>query len=133
MYAIRSYYAIDDNGFVSGANTYFWANVDKLMNLAKKHEIYIMPALFSFDIVKTDHTSYSKWNKWIVSKNNVQSYIDNVLNPLVAKYDNNDYLLGWEICNEPEWLGDNQIGSHDYRDMIRFHGMMAAAIRNNFV
>ncbi len=122
---------INEAGLVTGANSYFWTNVDKIMKLAQKHKMYIMPALFSFDIVKLNYSTGGRWRKWVESKENVQSYIDKILIPLVEKYDNFDYLLGWEICNEPEWMADNNAGNHNYTELIRFHGMMAAAVHKN--
>ena len=40
------------------------------------------------------------------------------------------FLLGWEICNEPEWIFENA-GSHGgmtFEDVQKMHAMIAAAI-----
>jgi len=123
---------IDDNGYVSGANDLFWEHMDVLMSLASKNKVYVMPALFSFDITKETYSTHNKWRLFLQSKENIQSYIDNVLTPLVKRYENEPYLLGWEICNEPEWMFENsEHGPQEFSDIQLFHALLAAAIHKN--
>ena len=89
--------------------------------------------LLSFDITKTYHTKAELWQKWLSSEENVQSFIDNVLIDLIKRYENEPYLLGWEICNEPEWIFENKSehGNMTFEDVQKMHAMIAAAIHKN--
>ncbi|WP_068473310.1 Ig-like domain-containing protein [Saccharicrinis aurantiacus] len=123
---------IDATGFVDGTNDIFWDHMDHLMNVSEENEVYVMPALFSFDITKDGYATTAEWRKWIQSEANIQSYIDNVLIPMLERYDNRTYLLAWEICNEPEWMFENsEHGPQEFNDVQKMHAMLAAAIHEN--
>lgn len=123
---------IDANGYVSGASALFWEHMDKLFEASRTHQVYLLPALFSFDITKQSYSTSAQWRAFIQDPANIQSYIDNVLIPLVQRYEDEPYLLGWEICNEPEWMFENsEHGPQSFADVQRFHALLAAAIHNN--
>lgn len=123
---------IDDSGHVSGTNDIFWDHMDHLMNVSEQNGVYLIPALFSFDITKDGYKTTQQWRKWIQSEENIQSYIDNVLIPMVKRYDNRKFILAWEICNEPEWMFENsEHGPQSFSDVQRMHAMLAAAIHEN--
>jgi uncharacterized protein YjdB len=68
----------------------------------------------------------------LASPAKIQSFIDKVIIPLVKRYDGEPYLLGWEICNEPEWMFENaECGPVAFDDVRRLHAMVAAAIHKN--
>jgi hypothetical protein len=115
----------DGLGHVSGATDAFWTHMDDLMDLAYFHEIYVLPALWSFDMPKTN----DRYKRLLADTANVQSYIDNFLIPLVQRFDGTPYLLAWEICNEPEWIFENY--GVPQAQVIRLHAMLAAAIHEN--
>jgi hypothetical protein len=115
----------DGLGHVSGATDAFWTHMDDLMGLAYAHEIYVLPALWSFDMPKTS----DRYKKLLADTANVRSYIDHFLIPLVQRYDGAPYLLAWEICNEPEWIFENY--GVPQAQVIRLHAMLAAAIHEN--
>ncbi|WP_161636315.1 Ig-like domain-containing protein [Saccharicrinis fermentans] len=123
---------IDATGKVTGTNDIFWDHMDHLMDVSEQNGVYLMPALFSFDITKDGYKTTAEWRKWIQSEANIQSYIDNVLIPLLKRYDNRPYLLAWEICNEPEWMFENtEHGPQSFTDVQKMHAMLAAAIHEN--
>lgn len=123
---------IDETGYVSGASDLFWEHMDHLMSVAGSNGVYVMPALLSFDITKDGYSTFQRWRNWLQSPANIQSYIDNVLIPLVQRYDNEPYLLAWEICNEPEWMFENtEHGPQAFEDVQRMHAMLAAAVHEN--
>jgi hypothetical protein len=123
---------IDASGYVSGASALFWAHMDHLMAVSKSNGVYVLPALLSFDITKDTYTTYQRWRNFLQSESNIQSYIDNVLIPLVQRYEDEPYLLGWEICNEPEWMFENsEHGPQSFEDVQRLHAMFAAAVHEN--
>ncbi len=123
---------IDSTGYVSGASDLFWEHMDYLVKVATENEVYVMPALLSFDITKNTYTIYEYWRAWLQSESNIQSYIDNVLIPMVERYDDEPYLFAWEICNEPEWMFENdEHGPQSFDDVQRMHAMLAAAVHEN--
>lgn len=123
---------IDESGYVSGASDLFWEHMDHLIAVSKSNGVYILPALLSFDITKDSYSTYQRWRNFLQSESNIQSYIDNVLIPLVQRYEDEPYLLGWEICNEPEWMFENsEHGPQSFEDVQRLHAMFAAAIHEN--
>ncbi|MCG8700382.1 MAG: Ig-like domain-containing protein [Bacteroidales bacterium] len=124
--------AITDSGFVTGASELFWKHMDHLFKVSRENEVYLMPALFSFDITKAGYQTYEQWRLFIQSPEKIQSYIDNVLLPMLARYENEPYLVAWEICNEPEWMFENtEHGPQKWQDVQVFHAMLAAAIHKN--
>jgi uncharacterized repeat protein (TIGR02543 family) len=123
---------IDATGYVSGASDLFWEHMDYLMDVSEANQVYVLPALLSFDITKNTYTTYEYWRAFLQSESNIQSYIDNVLIPLVERYNDRPYLLGWEICNEPEWMFENsEHGPQSFDDVQKLHAMFAAAVHEN--
>lgn len=123
---------IDETGYVSGASDKFWEDMDHLIQVSRYNQVYVLPALFSFDITKNTYQYYERWRAWLQSPDNIQSYIDNVLIPMVQRYDDEPYLLAWEICNEPEWMFENEEhGPQSFSDVQTMHAMLAAAIHKN--
>ena len=115
----------DENGVVHGASDAFWANIDDLFKISEAHKLYLMPCLWSFDMAKNG----DRYKKLLADPAKVQSYIDAFLVPLIKRYDARPCLLAWEICNEPEWMSENQGVAQS--DVIRMHAMLAAAIHEN--
>jgi hypothetical protein len=123
---------ITDEGLVTGASIQFWNDMDALLEIAIEHKIYLLPAIWSFDMTQEKYPTHEKYRKLLASEENLQSYIDYFLIPLVNRYNDVDYLLAWEICNEPEWMFDNpDKGNFTVEQVQRFHAMFAAAIHKN--
>ncbi len=123
---------IDTTGYVSGVDDDFWDHMDYLFTVSKKYGVYVMPALLSFDITKDSYDNYQSWRNWLQDTDNIQSYIDNVLIPMIQRYEDEPYLLAWEICNEPEWMFENdEHGPQSFDDVQTMHAMFAAAIHEN--
>lgn len=125
--------ATNPDGSVTGVNVSFWAHMDSLVAISKEKKVYILPCLWSFDMVKNTNTStYQRYRNLVNSQANIQSYIDNFLIPLIQRYDNEPYILGWEICNEPEWMFKNaENGPMPKESIQRLHAMCAAAVHKN--
>lgn len=122
----------DANGYVTGMTEQFWADVDKLMSLAAKHEIYIMATMMSFDCCKTGNRNHKKFRAMIQDEAIMQSYIDNYIVPFVKRYDSNDYLYSIDICNEPDWINENEeCGQLGVKPLVQFYAKNAAAIHQN--
>ena len=125
--------ATNSDGSVTGASAAFWTNMDSLIAISKAKKVYILPCLWSFDMVKNSNQStYQRYRNLLNSQSNIQSYVDNFLIPLVKRYNNEPYVLGWEICNEPEWMFKNsENGPMSKQSVQLLHAMCAAAIHKN--
>ena len=127
----------DSLGFVTGLDTNFFSNLDDFFQRAQNHNIMVIPAIWSFEMMNND----SAWGKYggmhsdlIQDTLKTKSYINNVLIPMVTRYANQCNLLAWEIINEPEWAttvsGNNpNLSQHvPMTQMQRFVGMLAEAV-----
>ena len=127
---------IDSDGYISGASNKHWDDLDSFFALAKKHKIYIMATLTSFDHFKTKNPKSDRWRAMIRSKSASESFAKNYTIPFVERYGNNPYLWSIDLMNEPEWVSEGQ-GDNIEEDRIKwddfayFFAVNAAAIREN--
>ena len=116
----------DAQGMVTGMPEQAFANMGRILDQAAAYGVLVMPVLWSFDMANSNRA------KLITDTAYTNSYIRTVLDPLVRRYHGHPGLLAWEICNEPEWMLDDD-GSTTQRvtkvQLQRFHGLLAAAIR----
>jgi hypothetical protein len=98
---------ISADGTVTGATNLFWSHLDDMFKLAEKNKIYIKATLISFDHFKNSHTTYQSWRNMVLNDEKVTSFINNYVNPFVAKYKSNPYLWSIDVCNEIEWVNQN--------------------------
>lgn len=136
----RSSPEFNSSGYVTGLDTNFFSHFDDIMLRAKKHNLMIMPCLWSFDMTK-DFTSgagiYAGLHADLIKDTlKTNSYINNALIPMVQRYANACNLLAWEIINEPEWSmtvsgGGNTFQTVSASQMQRFVGMQAKAIHQH--
>ena len=117
--------AYDAQGKVTGMPEQAFVNLGRLLDLAAANRVLLMPVLWSFDMANRNHAILVSDSAY------TNSYIRNILTPLVTRYKGHPGLLAWEICNEPEWMLDDD-GSTTQRvtkaQLQRFHGLFAAAI-----
>jgi len=121
---------IDDDGIVNGASKKHWADVASLFKLAKKHKIYIMATITSYDHFKGSQAS--KWRAMITSKSASHSFVDNYMIPFLNKFKDNPYLWSIDIMNEPDWLHENsECGNISWDNISYFFAINAVAIHEN--
>lgn len=103
-----------------------WQDVDKLFEIAEKHQIYVMPTLLSFDHCKD--TNYAdRWRAVITDETAMQSYIDNYVKPFAERYGSNPYMLGIDLMNEPDWVHENdECGKLSLEDLSKFFAKCTA-------
>ena len=141
----------DADGYFTGVTEVVWTNLDKLLEIAKKNEIYIMATPLSFDNFANDNGNYKKWREMIwgdgyftPSGNNkiyteptdmalinarIDSYIDNFLIPFVARYADNPYLWSIDFCNEPDWIWEEaRCGNIPVTYLSNFFARSAVAV-----
>ena len=119
--------AIDTAGNVSGASEKHWEDVASLFELAKKHKIYIMATITSFDHFRSSQAS--RWRAMITSKSASQSFVDNYTIPFLKKFKDNPYFWCIDIMNEPDWVHENSAcGKIPWDNISYFFAINAAAI-----
>lgn len=126
--------SLNGDGMVTGASAQFWADMDALVTKSRDWKIYLMPTFWSFDMVKDDKAYYNQYRQIINDVNKTQWYIDNFLIPFVNRYKNEPYVMGYDLCNEPEHMWrDADCGKLDRNNVIRFLSKCAAAVNQNTV
>ncbi len=105
-----------------------WTDVDKLFEIAEKHQIYLMPTLLSFDHCKNGQY-VDRWRAVITDDTAMQSYIDSYVKPFAERYGSNPYLLGIDLMNEPDWVVENaECGKLPKESLSKFFANCTAAI-----
>lgn len=123
---------IEPDGTVTGTTDKFWTDVSDMFNLAAKNKIYIKATLISFDHFKENHGRYQSWRKMIMSDEGVESFIRNYVIPFVEKYKENPYLWSIDVCNEIEWVNQNEeCGKIPWERLQYFVARAAAAVHQN--
>ncbi|MFO7869065.1 MAG: cellulase family glycosylhydrolase [Bacteroidales bacterium] len=120
---------VDSTGKASPPSDLFWSHMDHVIKHAKKNGIYIMASIMSFDHFKEPNENHKGWRNMITQTKNIQTYISNFIIPLVERYKNNPYLFSIDLCNEPEWIHENEECGHiDWKHLQEYAGLSAAAI-----
>lgn len=123
---------IDDKGFVTGATDEHWQSLDVYFQLAQKYEIYVMATLISFDHFKDQNKNHMKWRTMVQNDEAIDSYVNNYVIPFCQRYDNNEYLWSIDLCNEPDWVVENEeCGQLSWDAMGHYFSRCAAAIHEN--
>ncbi|MBQ7774905.1 MAG: cellulase family glycosylhydrolase [Lachnospiraceae bacterium] len=124
--------SITKDGYVNGATTKHWENLDTLFKLAEENGIYIMATLMSFDHFKDSNGTYESWRKMVADEELTESYIQNYVIPFCERYDDFDSLWSIDLCNEPDWIHENQeCGKLSWEVLSKFFAKEAAAIHEN--
>ncbi|MBQ8978658.1 MAG: cellulase family glycosylhydrolase [Oscillospiraceae bacterium] len=123
---------LDADGNVTSVNEKHWTDLDKLFEIAGRHEIYLMPTLMSFDHFKDGNSGAAQWRKMVQSEAATKTYIDAYVVPFVQRYGGDPYLFCIDLCNEPDWIHENaECGKLDWEDLCKFFASEAAAIHEN--
>jgi hypothetical protein len=97
-------------------------NLDAAFDAAAAHGVFIMPSLLSFDIS-------SQGREWLVTEvAATDALVENVIAPLVERYNDHPAMGLWEIMNEGDWLLSDEGGTVSIADYQRFHAKLSAGI-----
>lgn len=123
---------INSDGSFEGATDLFWKDMDTLVSLAEKYQIYLMATVQSFDHYKSSNKNYQSWRKLIQDDTKTEQYVDNFIVPLVKRYDSSDYFWSVDLCNEPDWVYENaECGKISWDNLSNYFAKAAAAIHKN--
>jgi hypothetical protein len=121
-----------DSTGVTGLSPSFFNDCDSLFAIASRNGIYIDATMISFDHCKKPNANFMHWRNIITNPAASQTFIDHYLIPFVNRYKSNPYLFAIDLCNEPEWISENQEdGQLPVSNLQRFFAMCAAAVHNN--
>ena len=124
--------SIRKEGYVNGATTKHWENLDTLFALAEENGIYIMATLMSFDHFKDNNTTHENWRNMVTNEEMIDSYVQNYVVPFCERYDNFDSLWSIDLCNEPDWIYENaECGQISWDNLGQLFAKEAAAIHEN--
>ena len=98
---------IDEAGHVSGCTPAFWADLDRLFQIARERQVYVMATLISFDHFSKAHPNHLAWRRMLTNDANLDSLVTNYVTPFVVRYRDNPWLWCIDLCNEPDWIHEN--------------------------
>lgn len=123
---------LKSTGEVKTVTDKHWQDVDKLMEIAENHHIYIMATLISFDHFKDSNTAYDYWRNMITTDEGIDSFVNDYVIPFCERYDDNDYLWSIDLCNEPDWIKENEeCGKIGFEHLSKYFAKAAAGIHEN--
>lgn len=123
---------LKSDGTVQAVDEQHWTDLDKLFELAEKHDIYIMATLLSFDHFKDGNTGCDKFITMISDDTATQSYIDSYVIPFVERYGSSPSLWSIDLMNEPDWVHENaECGKVGWENLSKFFAKCSAAIHEN--
>ena len=121
------------------------ADLRRALDIAAEYNVYIIPALWSFDMLRDNafRQPPTQDNYRLLSNDAVlQSYIDNALIPMVTELNKHPQLIAWELFNEPENMTESWFyQADDYyggpvptrEQLQRTQAKMAAAIHRTAI
>lgn len=123
---------ISADGTFDGATTAHWEDLDNLFYLAEQYQIYIMATVQSFDNFKDSNQNYNAWRALIQDSDKTDRFVDNYIVPFVQRYGKSDYFWSVDLCNEPDWIVENdECGKLDWLYLEQYYAKAAAAIHAN--
>jgi hypothetical protein len=97
----------DTDGKVTGVDDFFLKDVDAALEIAQRHDMYLVFTLFSSGLWTANCQSagvqLGGHADWLTDASNRQSLIDNAVIPLLDRAAASDRVLAYEIIAEPEW------------------------------
>lgn len=128
MHGVR----LKSTGEVKEVTEKHWQDVDSLMQIAEKHHIYIMATLISFDHFKDSNNGFDSWRNMITTDEGTASFVNDYVIPFCERYDSCDYLWSIDLCNEPDWIKENEeCGQIGFEHISNYFAEAAASIHEN--
>ena len=97
----------DASGNVTGVDDFFLKDVDAALEIAQRHDMYLVFTLFSSGLWTADCQSagvqLGGHADWLTDGSKRQSLVENAVVPLLDRAATTDRVLAYEIIAEPEW------------------------------
>jgi hypothetical protein len=123
---------LDVDGIVKSVNEKHWLDLDKLFEIAKRYEIYLMPTLLSFDHFKDTNAGFDSWRTLVSDAAATDIFIEKYVLPFVERYKDEEYLFAIDLCNEPDWVYENaESGQIPMETLAVFFAKVSAAVHEN--
>lgn len=123
---------LNEDGTFAEVTDKHWQDLDVLFTLAKKHHIYIMATLTSFDHFKEQNNCYMNWRNMITNSDNIDAFVNGYVVPFAERYDSCDYLWSIDFMNEPDWVHENaESGQLSWDDICNYFARGAAAVHEH--
>ncbi|TAK35099.1 MAG: hypothetical protein EPO21_07235 [Chloroflexota bacterium] len=112
----------DDSGYVTGLDEKFFPDVDAALELARRHDLFLVFTLFASGFWTTDcsvnDVRIGGHANTLLSGRNRASLVDNAVVPLLKHIGRNDRVLAYEIIAEPEWGITGLYNDGDFRRQV---------------
>ncbi|NMM49284.1 T9SS type A sorting domain-containing protein [Marinigracilibium pacificum] len=125
---------INEYGFVEGIDLETIQGMKQVLDMAYDNGIVISMCLWSFDMLQNQNQDRNALNLLLTNTDNIQSYIDNALIPVLELIGDHPAVMTWEIFNEPEGMTTKYGWTPERVTMVdiqRFVNMCAGAIHRN--
>ena len=123
---------VNASGFVEGIDFEAIQTMKQVLDLAYDRGIMISMCLWSFDMLQQQNQDLQAMQQLLENEENIQSYIDNALIPILERIGDHPAIMTWEIFNEPEgmtstfgWTNGGRVGMPEVQ---RFVNKCAGAI-----
>jgi len=125
---------IDSEGMIHGVSEKHWSDLDLFFETAKRNKMYIMAAIVSFDHFKDEgpRKQAQSWRNMLYNDNAAASFAENYTVPFINRYKGNPWLWSIDLCNEPDWVFENEeCGQVPWERISYFFAVNAAAVHEN--
>ena len=105
--------SFNSSGWITGIKNpaAFYQDFDQMVAIAQAHNVFLIPDLLDGTFVSTGAATTHALT--FTNSSAMQSYMDNVVKPILQRYGNNHWILAWSPVNEPDYftVGVNRGGS----------------------
>jgi len=125
---------IDNNGMISGVSAKHWNDLDIFFKTAERNKMYIMATILTFNHFKDtgSRPAAQDWRNMLYNNEACASFVENYTVPFVKRYGDNPWLWSIDLCNEPDWVYENEDnGRIPWERISYFFALNAAAIHEN--
>jgi len=125
----RSSPEFNQAGYAVGRDSHFFSDLDTALEIARRHDIYLVLSLFDSGFWTTDCTQQGVHlgghADSLTDPAKRQALIDHTIVPLMRHIGSNDRVLAVEIMAEPEWGIDELNQQQDNRLKVPLAGVRA--------
>ena len=131
---------MNEQGQVTGIGSKTIDNIRQVLDSAYSYGIVVSLTLFSFDLLNDEGgnkttAQVARNEKFLTVPENLDSYIENALIPMLTGVGNHPAIMCWEVFNEPEGMTNDKGGWSSrkiaFSHVLRFTGKIAAEVHKH--